>query len=119
MKYLLQVYLHKAWWEAQPLAARAAFAAARHAHAGALAARGHLLAAQSLEHRVTTLVYIQAGALCVTDGPFPTTQEYRIECYFIEARDFNHAIAVAAQMPQALGGVIEIVPLHEMPVSSL
>jgi hypothetical protein len=118
MKYLLQVYLHQAWWEAQPPAVHHALAAASAASNAALVARGHLLATQSPDHRATTLVSMHAGALCMKDGPFPATQEYLIERYFIEARDLNHAIAVAAQMPQVQGGVIEVVPLREMPAIS-
>jgi hypothetical protein len=61
------------------------------------------------------LVEMQAGAVCLRDGPFPAAPEYLIERYFIDARDLNHALAVAAQMPQLQGSVIEVVPLREYP----
>ncbi len=114
MKYLLQVYLPRAWWSQLVPAARGAFVEACRAHTAALAARGYLLAAQFGDDDATTLVTQQAGAIAVRDGPLPATQAYLIEHYYIEARDLNHAIAVAAHMPQAQGGVIEVVPLAEV-----
>ena len=114
MKYLLQVYLPKAWWEAQPAATRTAFAQACHAVLTTLAASSHLRAAQLLSDCATTLVHLRAGTLCVSDGPFAATEEYLVERYLVNARDLNHAIAMAAQLPQAQAGMIEVVPLREL-----
>jgi hypothetical protein len=53
----------------------------------------------------TTIRTSEAGDATVTDGPFAETKEALGGYYLIEAPDLDAAIAIAKQVPAALGGV--------------
>ena len=55
------------------------------------------------------------GGGVVTDGPFIETKEALAGLYVIEARDLDHAIALAGKTPVANGG-IEVRPLIDFQV---
>jgi hypothetical protein len=48
----------------------------------------------------------------VTDGPFAETKEQVAGFILIEARDLNEAIQVAARIPSARYGFIEVRPVR-------
>jgi hypothetical protein len=50
----------------------------------------------------------------VTDGPFAETKEQLAGFYLIEARDLNDAIQVAAKIPPAREGSIEVRPVRQL-----
>ena len=54
------------------------------------------------------------GKLSVTDGPFAETKEQLAGFYLIEARDLNDAIQVAAKIPPAREGSVEVRPVREL-----
>lgn len=76
-------------------------------------ASGHCLASEALEsvHTATT-VRVRNGKLAVTDGPFAETKEQLAGFYMIEARDLNEAIQIAAKIPPARVGSIEVRPIR-------
>lgn len=76
-----------------------------------LAERGVLVAAQALQqpHTATTIA-VRNGRTLMTDGPFAETKEHLGGLIICEARDLNEAIAIAAGMPVARLGRIEIRP---------
>src|ERR671915_201397 len=76
---------------------------------------GQLLAAEALEPvRTATTVRVRHGKVSVTDGPFAETKEQLAGFYLIEARDLNDAIQVAAKIPPAREGSIEVRPVREL-----
>jgi hypothetical protein len=76
---------------------------------------GHYVTSQALENvAAATTVRVRSGKLSVTDGPFAETKEQLGGFILIEARDLDEAIAVAAAMPQAVLGSIEIRPVREL-----
>jgi hypothetical protein len=76
-----------------------------------LEARGILIAAQALQPTHTaTMVSVRNGKTVVTDGPFAETKEHLGGLILCEARDLNEAIAIAAGMPVAKLGRIEVRP---------
>jgi len=76
-------------------------------------ASGHCLASEALQPVATaTTVRVRNGKLSVTDGPFAETKEYLAGFYLIEARDLNEAIQVAAKIPPASVGSIEVRPIR-------
>jgi hypothetical protein len=108
MKYLCLVYLEDAKLHAVPDRECAAFGAG-------LRERGSLLAAQALQPIETaTTVRIRNGKLSVTDGPFAETKEQLAGFYLIDARDLNEAIQIAAKIPPAREGSIEVRPIREL-----
>jgi hypothetical protein len=73
---------------------------------------GQYVAGEAL-HPVSTAttVRIRNGKLSTTDGPFAETKEQLGGFYLIEARDLNEAIQVAAKIPSARTGSIEVRPV--------
>jgi hypothetical protein len=74
-----------------------------------------LVAAEPL-HPVETAatVRVRNGRLSVTDGPFAETKEQLAGFYLVEARDLNEAIQMAAKIPPAREGSIEVRPVREL-----
>ena len=77
--------------------------------------RGVLLAAEPL-HPVETAatVRVRNGQVSITDGPFAETKEHLAGFYLVEARDLNEAIQMAAKIPPAREGSIEVRPVREL-----
>jgi hypothetical protein len=76
---------------------------------------GFLLTAEALQPTETaTTVRVRNGKLSVTDGPFAETKEQLAGFYLIEARDLNDAIQIAAKIPPAREGSIEVRPVREL-----
>jgi hypothetical protein len=61
-----------------------------------------------------TTVRVRDGRLFVTDGPFAETKEQLLGFYLIEAEDAKEAIQVAARIPSARVGSIEIRPIWDL-----
>ena len=61
-----------------------------------------------------TTVRVRNGKLSTTDGPFAETKEQLGGFILIEARDLNEAIQVAAKIPLARQGSIEVRPIREL-----
>jgi hypothetical protein len=79
----------------------------------AIRASGHCLSSEALEPVATaTTVRVRNGKVSVTDGPFAETKEYLAGFYMIEARDLNEAIQLAARIPPAAVGSIEVRPIR-------
>ncbi|HEX2229255.1 MAG TPA: YciI family protein [Candidatus Binatia bacterium] len=84
----------------------------------ALRKRGLCLASEALQPVETaTTVRVRNGKLAITDGPFAETKEQLAGFYLIEARDLNEAIQVAAKIPPARIGSIEVRPIRELTAS--
>ncbi len=63
--------------------------------------------------RTATTVRVRNGKVTTTDGPFAETKEQLGGYYLIEARDLNEAIQIAAKIPSARFGSIEVRPVWE------
>ena len=80
-----------------------------------LQASGHYLAAAPLHPTPTaTSVRVRDGKRLVTDGPFAETREQLGGYFLIEAPDLDEAIGIAARIPAARWGTIEIRPVIEL-----
>ena len=108
MKYLCLVYLEKDKLRAVP--------DRECADSGApFRERGLLVAAEALEPVETAMtVRVRNGRPVVTDGPFAETKEQLAGFYLIDARDLNEALQVAAKIPPAREGSIEVRPVREL-----
>lgn len=108
MKYLCLVYLEDQKLRAVPdtecIACGAGFRES-----------GVLIAAEALQPVATAAtVRVRNGTMSTTDGPFAETKEQLAGFYLIEARDLNDAIQVAAKIPPAREGSIEVRPVREL-----
>ncbi len=74
---------------------------------------GHCLASEALESVSTAAtVRVRNGKVTITDGPFAETKQQLAGFYLIEARDLDEAIQLAAKIPPAPGGSIEVRPIR-------
>lgn len=74
---------------------------------------GHCISSEALQPVSTaTTVRVREGKVSVTDGPFAETKEQLAGFYLIEARDLDEAIQLAAKIPPAKLGSIEVRPIR-------
>ena len=82
------------------------------AHNAQLKASGHMLATEALTlPNEAITVRVRDGKMSATDGPFMETKEVLGGFILIEARDLNEAIGIAAKVPLAKLGAVEVRPL--------
>jgi hypothetical protein len=80
-----------------------------------LRASGHFVAADALQSaRTATTVRVRDGQVLVTDGPFAETKEQLGGYYIVEAENLDEAVTIAARIPGARTGSIEVRPVMKM-----
>ena len=78
-------------------------------------ARGVLLGRERLRQASSsTTVRVRDAGLVVADGPFAETKEQIAGFYVIECSDLDEAVEVAAKVPAARYGSVEVRPVWEM-----
>ena len=76
-------------------------------------ASGHCISSEALQPIATaTTVRMRNGRMSVSDGPYAETKEQLAGFYLLEARDLNEAIKLAAKIPPAKVGSIEVRPIR-------
>jgi hypothetical protein len=110
VKYVLLSYPFEKQLEALAPAARIEFEEACRASEQELIRSGHLYALEDLpkDSPATTVVQVLDGELYFTDSSFLEAKGLSVRLFFIRARDLNTAIQIAARMPQARQGLIEV-----------
>jgi hypothetical protein len=74
---------------------------------------GHCVASEALQPVATaTTVRVRGGKVSVTDGPFAETKECLAGFYMVEAKDLDEALQIAARIPPAGVGSIEVRPIR-------
>jgi len=77
--------------------------------------KGQYLAANPLHPTsMATSVRVRDGKRLVTDGPFAETREQLGGYFLIDAKDLDEAIGIAARIPMARTGTVEIRPVIEV-----
>ncbi|HET8666408.1 MAG TPA: YciI family protein [Terriglobales bacterium] len=113
MKYMLLIYADEQVWND---AERAQCYEESTQLAHQLKSDGQYLAANPLQSVTTaTSVQMRNGKRLVTDGPFAETREQLGGYFLIDAEDLDQAIGVAARIPAARKGTVEIRPVIEIP----
>lgn len=80
-----------------------------------LNSRGQYLSANPLQPISTaTSVRVREGKRLVTNGPFAETREQLGGYFLVDANDLNEAIAIAARIPGARKGTVEVRPVLEI-----
>ncbi len=106
MKYLCLVYLDEKRLDELPDEECVAYDTA-------IRKSGHCIASEALESvQTATTVRVRNGKVSITDGPFAETKEQLAGFYLIEARDLNEAIQLAAKIPPARVGSVEVRPIR-------
>jgi hypothetical protein len=77
--------------------------------------RGVLVAAEALQPvDAATSVRVRHGKVLITDGPFAETKEQLAGFYVVEAENLDEAIAIAAGIPPAREGTVEVRPVRQL-----
>src|SRR5262245_3844227 len=77
---------------------------------------GHYLDAAPLQPTsATTSVKVRQGKRILTDGPFAETREQLGGYFLIDASNLEEAIDIAARIPGARIGTVEVRPILELP----
>jgi hypothetical protein len=115
MQYLLLIYRNEAEMMAMSDAAKTAMTAEYGVFTQGIIQSGHYKGGERL-HPVAaaTTVRVRNGKTLTTDGPFAETREQLGGYYMIEAKDLDEASAIAARIPGARDGTIEVRPIWAM-----
>jgi hypothetical protein len=117
MKYLCLIHLNEEQLAAMPAAEMSALNAAHLDFNDGLRKTGHFIVAEALEPAAATATLrVREGRTNVTDGPFAETKEMVAGFYLIEARDLDEAVGIAARIPSAPLGTIEVRPARQLVV---
>ena len=112
MKYLCLIYEDETIWQKMPKSKSDRLMGDYGALSDDIKKSGHMLAGEALQPTASaTTVRVRNGTTLTTDGPFAETKEQLGGFYLIEAKDLNDAIQVAARIPSAKHGSIEVRPI--------
>ncbi|HMC29202.1 MAG TPA: YciI family protein [Candidatus Angelobacter sp.] len=112
MQYLLLIYHDEGRWEALSEPERQTLYGGYRQLRQELEKAGKFKAGSQLQPTSTaTVVRVRNGKTAVTDGPYAETKEQLAGYFLVEARDLDDAMAIAARIPSAATGSIEVRPL--------
>jgi hypothetical protein len=115
MQYLLLIYNDEAKSAAASPAEGAAIMKAYGEFTGSVKASGHYKGGNALQPVATaTSVRVRDGKTLLTDGPFAETAEQLGGYYLIDAANLDEATAIAARIPGAGTGTVEVRPIWSM-----
>jgi hypothetical protein len=112
MKYLCLIYENEQNWSHYTKNQGDSMMAEYGAFTQDIQKSGHMIGGEALQptHTATT-VRVRNGKVSTTDGPFAETKEQLGGYYLIEGKDLNDAIQVAARIPGAKTGSVEVRPI--------
>ena len=114
MKYICLIYDNDAEWARMP---RDEFDATMSEYmelGNELRQSGHMIGGARLERsNAATTVRVRGGALSTVDGPYAETKEQLSGYLLVEAGDLNEAIRLAARIPGARMGAVEVRPVAD------
>jgi hypothetical protein len=114
MKYMLLIYDdEKAWGKMSETERQQIFKDYGELTDGIKKAGQYVSGSQLHPTSAATSVKVRGGKRLVTDGPFAETREQLGGYYLVEAKDLDEAIGIAARIPSARIGTIEVRPLVE------
>jgi len=115
MKYILLIYHEEKSWDSHTEPERQEIYRQYRELIEELTRDGKYLAGDQLQPSATAnSVQVRASKALITDGPFAETREQLGGFFLVEARDLAEANAIAARIPSALTGTIEVRPVVEM-----
>ena len=116
MKYMLLIHdEEKSWGKLNETERQKIMAEYRQFSEQLKAAGQYVSGSQLAPTSSATSVRVREGKRVVTDGPFAETREQLGGYYLVEAKDLDEAIGLAARIPSARFGTIEVRPLVGAP----
>jgi hypothetical protein len=112
MQYLLLIYENEKRWSTMTESDRGAEYAEYTSFTEDIKKAGKMVAGDALQPTTTaTTVRVRDGKRLTTDGPFAETKEQLGGYYLVDAKDLDEALAIAARIPAARSGSIEVRPI--------
>jgi hypothetical protein len=116
MKYLLLIYENESAYADMSEADQGKIFGEYMQFSSDLAAAGKMLGGEPLQPVATaSTVRVRNGKSLVTDGPFAETKEQLGGFYLVEAESLDDALAMAARIPGARYGSVEVRPVMPIP----
>jgi hypothetical protein len=115
MQYLLLIYSEEKQFATLPQAELGKLMNEFNAFTKGIKDSGNFRAGDRLQQTSSaTTVRVREGKTLLTHGPFAETREQLGGYYLVEAKDLDEATAIAAKIPGARLGSIEVRPIHAM-----
>ncbi len=115
MRYMLLIYDSETQWNSLSEQERGQLYHEYMTFTDAIKKSGHHLGGDPLQPIATaTTVRVRNGKTATTDGPFAETREQLGGYYMIKAENLDEARGIAARVPSAKYGSIEVRPIMEM-----
>jgi hypothetical protein len=112
MQYLMLIYRSEAEQAKVDASERQNMTAEYRAFTQSIIQSGNFKAGDALQPTATaTTVRVRDGKMLRTDGPFAETREQLGGYYLVEAKDLDAALGIAARIPGAKVGSIEVRPI--------
>jgi len=112
MQYLLMIYQNETEYAKLDTASSQKMLSEYGAFTQSIIQSGNFKAGDRLQPTTTaTTVRVKDGKTMTTDGPFAETREQLGGYYLIEAKDLDAALGIAARIPGARYGSIEVRPI--------
>jgi len=116
MQYMMLIYCEEAVWteltQEEQAAVHAEYASLRKE----LETKGKFLGGNALQSvQSATSVRLRGGKRTITDGPFAETKDQLGGYFMVDAADLDEALDVAARLPSARYGTIEVRPIFTIP----
>ena len=119
MKYLLLIYHNEQSWSGITEADRQKIYGEYRQLREELVSKGQFVTGSQLQPITTaTSVRVREGKELITDGPFAETHEQLGGYFLVEAKNLDEATSIAARIPSARTGSIEVRPLVESAVEA-
>ena len=113
MQYMLLIYSDENCWTEEEM--QSCFQKSMRISEG-LAAQGKLVSAAPLDSITTaTSLRVRDGKRQITDGPFAETTEQLGGYYIVDVENLDEALEIAARLPPAEIGTVEVKPLFPLP----
>ncbi len=114
MKYMLLIYDNEKAWAAFSPTEQQKYMGEYQQFTQDLKTGGQYVSGSQLHPTsAATCVRLREGKRVVSDGPYVETREQLGGYYLIDAKDLDDALAIAARIPSARTGAIEVRPLVE------
>jgi hypothetical protein len=119
MRYALLIYASEQDWAGQTEEESQAVNQEYMAFTKDIVDRGLMKGGEALQPTSTaTSVRVRNGDTLTTDGPFAETKDQLGGFYLVDCKDLDEAVEVAAGIPDARRGTIEVRPIMEVDMPS-
>jgi len=115
MRYILLIYADQTMWNTMSEADQHAGLQEYEKYSNWLGEKGWMRAGDQLaDTDQATTVREAEGKILATDGPFAETKEQLAGFYLVDAPNHDEALKIAAKIPPARAGSIEVRPVREL-----